>query len=143
MATESKEVETTIEPLTIDQVDALSRYSRLNDPIALDYKSILIAVDNALSVSARKGFDTFGGLSHKLYRENVQRRIGVDSIFWLVCSVYADALIQEIPVHLLAAHDGGVMYECEKKGSLIEYYNTYKMPPRPAPIATASAAASQ
>jgi len=112
-------------PSPISVIEDQLRGKRLNDPAALEAPALLKAVHNAIEVSAAKGKDILGGLPHELYVENYKRRIGTDSIFRLVCSLYADCLQQEISLHLLAADNGKAMYDAEVKGSLIEYYDVY------------------
>jgi hypothetical protein len=124
MATESKE-EYPETPTPIHVIEARIRGKNLNSPTNLEANALRKAVDNALNVSLAKGKTSFGGLPHELYAENIARRIGTDSIFRLVCCLYADCLQQEIPLHLLAADDGRAMWEAETKGSLMEYYNVY------------------
>jgi hypothetical protein len=98
---------------------------KLNNTVSLEAGALLKAVTNAINVSIAKENKTLGGLTHELYLENYKRRIGNDSIFRLVCCLYADCLQQEIPIYLIAADNGLAMYEAEKKGSLLEYYNSY------------------
>ena len=114
----------------IDVIDAKIHGMRLNSPTNLEATALRKAIDNALTVSVAKGFTTFGGLSHELYAENFNRRLHVDSIFRLVCCLYADCLQQEIPLHILAADNGLAMYHAEQKGSLLEYYLQYPQPAR-------------
>jgi len=110
------------EQVPISIIDAQIEGLRLNNKTALDATALLKAVKNAVAVSEAKGNTTLGGLPHALYFENYKRRIHTDSIFRLCCSLYADALQQEIGIHLLSADDGLDMYEAEKKGSMLEYY---------------------
>lgn len=111
------------EPISI--VDDRISGMRLNNPGSLEAGAFMKAVKNAVEVSAAKGHTTLGGLSHEIYLENYKRRIHNDSVFRLCCTLYADCLQQEIPLHLLSADNGRAMYEAEKKGSLLEYYNLY------------------
>jgi hypothetical protein len=120
MAVETKESEVPIEVITA-RIEGM----QLNSASSLDPNALLKAVRNAMELSKVKGFTTFGGLPHDLYYDNIKRRIWNDSVFRICCSFYADALQQEIGIHLLAADNGVAMYEAEKKGSLLEYYNRY------------------
>jgi len=113
------------EQVPISIIDAQIEGLRLNNKTALDATALLKAVKNAVAVSKAKGHKTIGGLTHDLYVENYRRRIGTDSIFRLCCSIYADALQQEIGIHLLASDDGEAMWKAEQKGSLLEFYLTY------------------
>lgn len=135
MATESKESDLSgrrptgsIQPesdVPIEVIDARIRGIRLNAAAQLEASAFRHAVENALRVSAAKGFTSFGGLPHEHYREMMSRRISNESLFRVVCSLYADSLQQEISLHLLSADDGLAMWEAERKGSLLEYYNVY------------------
>ena len=122
--TESKEPELEQEtPIAV--IDARIRGIRLNAAAQLEASAFRHAVENALRVSAAKGFTNFGGLPHDNYREMMSRRIGNESLFRVVCSLHADCLQQEISLHLLSADDGLAMWEAERKGSLLEYFAIY------------------